>query len=326
MYRTIEEIIASSKDKESDEIAVLQAHNGDLCDALRGFIDISAEWKVAADKAFSIDFDNARMSPFTARALTLSLLTTKILDAAYEVPKTFLSGALAATLVNWRYMVETRNIALMIDLDVLGTTGFHWLHHGMIEMARVGAAGKDSRKFFEQAKEILFTGGFAYDARAKDPWSIGIDGKKYSNSVDRSKYIWEQRKFPLEVTEKDRVYFAAAEQQMLRETGNLLHPSLTPREVIAGKLPAMVMSTILDPMAVMLAYKVAASELVEWPETKTVGEQFHVYPADEEAAESLSFMVKDMYDYCGSFSRQHFLGERSEAVDNPGLDSQQCDL
>ena len=109
---------------------------------------------------------------------------------------------------------------------------------------------------------------------------------------------------------------------MIRETGNLLHPTLTPRVVVAGKLPAMVMSTILDPMAVMLAYKVAASELVGWPETKTVGEQFHVYPAGYETAESLSFMVKSMYDHCKIVARQYFLGEGNEAVDNPVLDSE----
>ena len=309
MYRTVEEIISSSKNTEFDDLITLQAENGFLCDALRGFINISAEWKVAADKAFKIEFANSRISPFTARAVTLSLLTTKVLDAAFEVPKTFLSGALAATLVNWRYMVETRNVALMIDLDVLGATGFLWLHYGMIEMAKIGAAGKDSKKFIEEAKEILLAGGFVYDSKAKDPWSVGIDGKKYSNSVDRSKYIWKHRQFPSDVTEKDRAYFAAAEQQMIRETGNLIHPTLTPREVIAGKLPVMMMSTIFDPMAVMLAYKVAASELVGWPETKTVGEQFHVYPPGEEAAASLSFMVKEMYDHCQNIYRHISLEE-----------------
>ena len=35
MYRTVEEIITSSKHKELDELATLEAHNGDLCDSLR---------------------------------------------------------------------------------------------------------------------------------------------------------------------------------------------------------------------------------------------------------------------------------------------------
>ena len=204
---------------------------------------------------------------------------------------------------------------MMVDLDVVGPTGFLWLHHGIIEMAKIGAAGKDSKKFAEQVKEILASWGFEYNPRARDPWSIGIDGKRYSNSIDRSKYIWQHRKFPPDFTEKERPYFAAVEQQMIRESGNLLHPTLTPREVIAGKLPAMMMSTILDPMAVMLAYKVAASELVGWPEKETVGEQFHVYPPGEEAAESLSFMVKEMYDHCQSIFRQHFLGGGTDTMD-----------
>ena len=249
--------------------------------------------------------------------MSLSLLTKKILDAAFEVPKTFLSGALTATLVNWRYMVEARNIAMMIDLDVVGPTGFLWLHHGMIEMAKIGAAEKDSKKFAEQAKEILASAGFEYDPRARDPWSVGIDGKRYSNSIDRSKYIWQHRKFPSDFTEKERSYFAAAEHQMIRESGNLLHPTLTPRDVIAGKLPVMMMSTTLDPMAVMLAYKVAASEVAGWPEKETVGEQFHVYPPGEEAAETLSFMVKDMYDYSRSIFRQQFLEGGTETIEIP---------
>ena len=124
---------------------------------------------MAADQAFRINTDNARISHFTARAVTLSLLTTKILESGFEIPKTFLSGALAATLANWRYLVETRNVALMIDLDVVGDTGFHWLHYGMIEMARIGAAEKDSKKFIDQTKEILLAGGVAYGSRTKDP-------------------------------------------------------------------------------------------------------------------------------------------------------------
>ena len=77
----------------------------------------------------------------------------------------------------------------------------------------------------------------------------------------------------------------------------------------------MLMSTILDPMAAMLAYKVAASEVVGWPDKETVGEQFHVYPLGEEEAESLSFMVKEMYDHWQSISRQHFLGGGTETMD-----------
>ena len=314
MDRTVEEIIAFSKERESAAMAELEAQNGELCDALGGFISISMEWKAAADKAFGIVIEDARLSPFTARAVSLSLLSNKVLAAAFEIPKTFLSGALAATLVNWRYLVETRNIALMIYLEVPGDTGFHWLHHRMLEMAKLGAAGKDSRKFATQAKEILAAAGIEYDPRAKDPWSVGVDGKKYSNSIDRSEYIWTHRIFPPEVTEKERAYSAAAEKRMLRETGNLLHPTLIPREIIDGKLSAMIMATFLDPMAVMLAYKEAASELVGWPERKTVGEQFHVYAPAEEAAESLSFMVREMYDYCGALARQHFLGDGNEAV------------
>ncbi len=70
----------------------------------------------------------------------------------------------------------------------------------------------------------------------------------------------------------------------------------------------MMVTTVLDIMAVMLAYKVAASEVADWPYRKTVGEQFHVYPPEEELARGLSFIVQDMYDYCFKIFQERYLG------------------
>ena len=88
----------------------------------------------------------------------------------------------------------------------------------------------------------------------------------------------------------------------------MAHPTLLPQEILQDKLYALIFSTTLDPMAVMMAYKNAASEVVGWPPTKTVGDQFHVYPAEEERARDLSLMVKAMYEHCSEVFREHFLG------------------
>ena len=55
MYRTVEEIISTAKQQEVDDRAKMEDVVGDLCDALRGFIDVSVEWKTAVDKALNID-------------------------------------------------------------------------------------------------------------------------------------------------------------------------------------------------------------------------------------------------------------------------------
>ena len=314
MYRTVEEIISTAKQQEVDERAKMEDVAGDLCDALRGFIDVSVEWKTAVDRALNIDPGRAQRSLFVARAMSLSLLTTRILTTAYEIPRALMSGAFTSTVVNWRYVAEAKNIALMIDLDVVGPMGFLWVHYGMIEQAKVNGAGDDSRVFAHQAKQILADAGFQYDGKARDPWAI-IDGKKYANSISRSEYVWRHRKFPPEASSRIRSELAAAEQRMIRASNMFAHPTVTPREILEDKLYAMVLATVLDPMAVMLAYKVAASEVAGWSFTKTVGEQFHVYPPQEEQARTLSFMVKEMYDHCFKVFQEQFLGQVEGSTD-----------
>ena len=88
----------------------------------------------------------------------------------------------------------------------------------------------------------------------------------------------------------------------------MAHPTLLPQDILQDKLYALIFSTTLDPMAVMMAYKDAASEVVGWPPTKTVGDQFHVYPLELKQAGEISLMVKDMYDHCSEVFRKQFLG------------------
>ena len=190
---------------------------------------------------------------------------------------------------------------------VEGPMGFLWLHYGMIGQAKVDGAGDDSMRFAAQAKRILADAGHPYDSKAREPWSQ-INGQPYPNSIARSDYVWRNREFPPEASQPIRAELAAAEQRMIRASNMFSHPTLTPREILKGKLHPMILTTVLDIMAVVLAYKVAAGDVAEWPYTKTVGEQFHVYPPEEERARELSFMVKDMYDYCFKVFQEQFLG------------------
>ena len=307
LYRTVEQIIATTKQKESKDLAKAQAVIGDICDAWRGFIEISTEWKIAFDKAFNVDINDTRENLFTARAVSLSVLTTRILARAREMPKLLSAGAIESMVVNWRYISETKIIAMMIDMDVFGPAGFLWLHRGMIDQAKVGGPGDDSRKFAKQSKQILEEAGFEYDKDAKDPWSKGIDKGQYKDAVARSQYVWRLRKFPAQFTKGERSYLAEAEQQLIRVSNSFAQPSLVPQEKVKDSLHTLMLSAILDPMAVMLAYKVAASDVAGWPYTKTVGEQFHVYPSGEEQSKGLSFMVAEMHDHCLKAFREQFI-------------------
>ena len=177
MYRSVEEIIAAAKQREVDHRARMEDVAGNVCNALRGFINVSIEWKTEADRAFDIDPYKARKSPFVARALSLNVLTSRILTTAFEIPRLLMSDALISTAVNWRHITEAKNIALMIDLDVVGTMGFLWLHYNMIEQAKVSVPGSGSQRVEAQGKQTLEEMGFEYNSRSKDPLDI-IDEKR----------------------------------------------------------------------------------------------------------------------------------------------------
>ena len=308
-YRTPKEIIAFHKEKEAQELSQLESMIGDFCGALRGFIEISGEWKTAADEAFNINIENCRDDHFTARAVSLSLLTTKILTAARDVPRVLLSGAIAPALVTWRYVAESKNIAMLIDLDVDGTAGFLWLHHSTIEQAKVDPTLPESIAVARQARGFLEEVGSPYSSKVKEPWAIGIDGKTHSNSVDRSKYIWKYRKYPSDCSDELRCSLAEAEQKRIRASNALAHPTLTPRDIIEDIVHAMMLTTVIDVMAVMLAYKVAASDVVGLPYTKTVGEQFHIYPQGREEVRAISSMVQSLYEHCFAAFQKQFIGK-----------------
>ena len=311
MYRTIDEIMVAARQKEINERAKTEASVGEVCDALRGFVDTSMEWKRAAYEVLEIKTEDVRDDPFTARAVSLSILTNNILLSAWEMPRALLSGAGISTAANWRYITEAKNVAMLIDLDVDVTAGFQWLHHKVIEQAKDSRPGDDFWGFAEQAKELLNNAGLEYQKDERDPWSVGVEGKKYGNSVDRSGYVWNNRKFPPEVSDQLRSSMFQAEQSTIRVANSLVHPTLMPLEELKDKVPAMMLTAVNNPLSVMLAYKVAASDLAGWPYTKTVGQQFHVYPPDQRELKELSYMVKEMYKHCANAIRDRYLGDEA---------------
>ena len=309
MYRTVEEIMAAAKQKEIAEFAKSEAAIGDVCDTLRGFVDISMEWKRAVDEAFNIKIDDVQSDWFTARAVSLSILTNKILMAAWELPKVLLSGAVASTMFNWRYITETKNIAMMIDMDIEGEKGFLWLHHKLIERAGVASVEDGTSSFADQAKQFLDEAGFKYDKNDADPWTKEANGRKNRNSVQQSGFVWHYRKFPSEMSNSQRSNLAEAEQELLRLANKFAHPTLASPDMIQQKVPRVILTAIQSAMSVMLAYKAAASDLADWPYTETVGEQFHVYPPDRGELKALSHMVEDLYFHCSRVIWSHYMGE-----------------
>ena len=298
MYRTLEEIIEHHKQVESQGFVDLKSALGDYCDALRGFLEIAGEWKTAADEAFNLNVADSRKDFFKARSLSLNVLTARTLSVARDVPRVLLSGASIPTVLTWRHVSEAKNIALLIDLDIAGKAGFLWLHYKAIEQAKVDPTSKESQSVKDLSKRVLTEAGLPYDRKAKDPWAIGIDGKIKDNAIKRSEYIWEYRKFPPEVGEGKRSYLADAEQKMIRLSNAFAHPTLTPWDALNRNFHATMLSTPLDVMAVMLAYKAAASDAAGWPHRETVGEQFHLYPEENQEAGILSLMVKETYEHC----------------------------
>ena len=104
----------------------------------------------------------------------------------------------------------------------------------------------------------------------------------------------------------------SAEIRMIRQSNAVAHPTLYKSMVDYDPHPLM-LTAILDPMAVMLAYKVAASDLKLWPFTETVGDQFHLYPSDNTQVKTLSLMVIESYDHCRNLYYQQFLQQEDEA-------------
>ena len=93
---------------------------------------------------------------------------------------------------------------------------------------------------------------------------------------------------------------------MIRASNAFAHPTLTPLQTMQKYTLPLMLITVIDIMGVLLAYKVAASDVAGWPHRKTVGEQFHLYPPVEVQARDLSFMVKNMHDHFLNMLKEQF--------------------
>lgn len=306
MNQNIDEIIAASKAKEAELRKSTEEILGPYCDALRGFIDSASEWKAAADQAFDLDLEQCRTDLFVARAVSLNILTNRALETAHEIARLLQAGAGTPAMVSWRALSEAKNTAMLIDLDVEGPAGFLWLHHGVIEQARMMEDDDAGESFADQAKQVLADAGLGYDRSQRDPWAKGVDGNLHANAVDRCMYVWRHRKYPPELDQDTRSKMEAAEVKMIRQSNALAHPTMH-RSVVEYDPQLLMLAAILDPMAVMLAYKVAASELKLWETTQTVGEQFHLYPEGNDEAKTLSYIVMELYNHCREVFHEQFI-------------------
>ena len=308
MYLSLEEIIAVSKEREVELRRVADSEWGVLCDAVRGFVHISRDWYEAVSTPFNIDPREMATRASAARVTSLRALTGRTIEVADEIVRVVQAGSAKSALALWRTLAEAKNNALLIDLDVSGEAGFLWLHLGVIEGTKSDPTNKELAQSAEQSKEFLADAGFEYNSRKRDPWAIGIDRKIYANALSRSEYIARHRKLPPEIPRERYAMLAAEEQAMIRKSNAVAHPTLF-RGTVDAPLPVIMLAAIIDPMAVMLAYKVAASDFLGWPRFPTVGEQFTIYPPENPEAGILSAAVKAMHFHCLGICREFFLSE-----------------
>ncbi len=306
MYKSIAEVIAESKEKDANNRAELEPLIGDYCNALRAFVDTALEWQGAADEAFALDLDQIVSDWLVTRVISLQLLTTKALETARDIAGLLQIGATTPALVSWRTLSETKNAASIISLDVSGKAGFLWFHYGFINRAKFLENDGTAREAVDIAKSILAEAGFKYDSSKRNSWALGLDGKTYSNAVDRCGYVWKNRPYPIEVDEEIRSFLETAEVDMIRQSNAVAHPTMDRSALNYDPHPLMIAS-LLEPMGVMLAYKEAASDLKGWLLTPTVGERFLLYPPKYTRAQTLSAMVMKLYFHCSELYRQRFL-------------------
>ena len=306
MYLSIAEIIAVSKERETELRRVADSDWGVLGDAVRGFVHTAGEWHQAVRIPFSEAARDMATDKSAARVVSLSALTGRTIEVADDIVRVVQAGSSKSAFALWRTLAEAKNNALLIDLDVSGTAGFLWLHLGVIEGPKSDPTNKELAWAAEQSKKYLADAG--YDFRKRNSWARDIDDNIYANALDRSKYVARHRKLPYGIPRERYTELAIAEQAMIRKSNAVAHPTLF-RGTVDVPLPMIMLRAIIDPMVVMLAYKAAASELLEWPPLLTVGEQFTRYPPENHEAGILSAAVMAMYSHCLGLYREIVLAE-----------------
>ena len=302
----IEQILAASRTREDELREVAQVTIGDLCDAVRGFLDTASDWKTIAETELSLDLVLARTDWSVARAYSLSVLGGRILEIACDIPRLLLADARLPAMAIWRALVEAKNIAFLIDINSTGPTGLLWNHYGIIEHAKAYKNDSEAREAAEQSKRSLKELGFEYKSRAREPWAIGADGGNYNNAVCRCRYVWANRSLPNHIDDELRARLASVEEQLIRRSNAVVHPSML-RHEIQIPLGLMIISSIVYPMEVIQAYKSAASEVLGWSSDGPKEEQFHVYPSNDMRAFDLSLKTTMMYYHCLILGANQFL-------------------
>ena len=308
MSLSIAEIIAASKERETELRRVIDSEWGVLGDAVMGFLHISRDWYVAVSIPFSEAARAVATDKSAARVASLSALTGRTIEVAVDIVRAVQTGSTKSAFALWRTLAEAKNNALLIYLDVSGEAGFLWLHLGFIEGAKSDPTNKELAGAAEQSKKYLADAGYEYNSRKRDPWAIGIDGKIHANALDRSEYVARHRKLPHGIPRERYTELAIAEQAMIRKSNAVAHPTLV-RGTVDVPLPMIMLAAIIDPMSVMLAYKVAASDFLGWPQFPTVGEQFTIYPPENHEAGILSAAVTAMHSHCLGLSQEILLSE-----------------
>ena len=308
MSLSIAEIIAVSKEQETELRRVADSEWGVLGDAVRGFLHISRDWYVAVSIPFSEAARDMATDKSAARVASLSALTSRTIEVADDIVRVVQAGSAKSAFALWRTLTEAKNNARFINLDVSGEAGFLWLHHGVIEGPKSVPTNKELARAAEQAKKYLADDGFEYKSGKKDPWAKDINGKPYTDAPSRSWYIARHRKLPPGIPRERYMEIAIAEQAMIRKSNAVVHPTLF-RGKVDVPLPAIMLAAISDPMVAMLDYKAAASDFLGWPQFPTVGEQFTIYPPENHEAGILSAAVMAMHSHCLRLYREIVLAE-----------------
>ena len=311
MYRSVEAIIAESKRRETKLHAAAEEIVGSPCDSIRGFIDISTEWKLAVDAALNIEADQSGTDKSVARVASLSILTNRTLEAAGDIVRVIRAGSTKPALTGWRALTEAKNNALLIYLDESGRAGFLWTHHGIIKNGQLNSEDEMALGAARMSRQFLESAGEKYDRKDENAWAVAIDGKIHRDAVSRSRYVAKHSPFMFGATQDERDMLAEAEQRMIRESNAVVHPTLG-KSFVDVPVPAILLATIIEPMSVMMSYKVAASELQGWPSAAVMGDQFVTYPEEATQAQALSVMAGAMYLHCMESCRAEFLDEGIE--------------
>lgn len=288
---SIANMIAAAKANETEMREVAEVIFGECTDALLGYEHAAALWKNAADDVFQIGMEESLSNDFTARAFALAGLASRTLESMRDMVRSLRSGSITQTMVCWRAFAEAKNSALFIDMNKAGSAGWRWMCHQGIEQAKLNPDDhlwKDYREFLEKRLEERDSEA---GAGRMDTWAVSDDHKQYKDAISRSEYVWRCR--PLPLSPDVRAAMMKFETDMIKQANSVVHPTLS-KALVQISPHVHLVSTLVDSMAVMEAYKIAAGSTRGWPDT----DQFSEYPAQQLNLQDLADNVLLMHGHC----------------------------